>query len=164
MNIEPLLAFFSGVGVTLVSALVANMLTRQRERRRVVEERRFEIYMKLMELYGSYFWFSAAEIRREPVPEDIRRRCRDLAWQIADMLRSADEVDYLEDILDATLGPGFGTARERYEAMGRLLDRLGQRVNPRYSKKIREISEANLARFGSGGSSNAPGATSFFQA
>ena len=39
------LAFFSGVGISLVSALVANILTRRRERRRVVEERRFKIYM-----------------------------------------------------------------------------------------------------------------------
>jgi hypothetical protein len=162
MTVDPLIAFFSGVGVSLVGALVANLLTRKRERWRVVEERRFEIYMKLMELYGSYFWFSAAEMRKEPVPDEIRQKCRDLAWQIADLLRSADEVDFLEDILDVTLGPRYATAKERYEAMGQLLERLGRRVNPRYVRKIREISEANIMAFGAGGRSNAPGATSVF--
>jgi len=159
MTISPLLAFFSGVGVSLVGALVAHILTRQRDRRRVVEERRFEIYMKLMDLRGMYFWFTTAEFHRKPISDEIRRKCRDLSWQIADMLRAADEVEYLEGILDVLMGPGFQTARERYDAMSKLLDRLGSRVNPRYAKKIREISEANLMTLGSGGSSNAPGAT-----
>ena len=159
---NPLVAFFSGVGVSLVAALVANILTRSRERQRIVEERRFEIYMKLMDLYGQYFWFTVAEIHRETVREEVRLKSRDLAWQIADMLRSADEVEYLPDILDVMLGPGFATAAERYEAMGRLLDSLGKRINPRYAKKIREISEANVRAFGTGGRSNAPGAPSSF--
>lgn len=157
---DPLVGFLSGVGVSLVGALLANILTRRRERRRMVEERRFQIYMKLMDLYGSYFWFTVAEVHRETVRPEIRQKCRDLAWQVADLLRCADEVDFLEDILNITLGPDFATARERYEAMGVLLDRIGKRVNPRYAKKVREISEANLRIVVAGGSSNAPGATS----
>jgi hypothetical protein len=43
--------------------------------------------------------------------------------------------------------------------MSKLLDRLGSHVNPRYAKKIREISEASVTTLGSGGNSNAPGAT-----
>lgn len=154
-----LLAFFSGVGVSLVGALVAHILTRRRERRRIVDVRRFEIYMKLMELHGMYFWFTTAEFHRKPVSDDVRRKCRDLSWQIADMLRAADEVEFLEAILDVLMGPGFPTAAERYDAMSKVLDGLGRRVNPRYSKKIRQISEANIATLGSGGGSNAPGAT-----
>jgi hypothetical protein len=158
MNTDQVLAFFSGVGVSLVGALATNILTRRRERRRVVEERRFEIYMKLMELHSSYFWFTVAEFHREVLSDEICRRCQDLAWQIADMLRSADEVEFCEQILEITLGSTFGTATERHEAMGQLVDRLGRKVNPKYSKKIRQISEANIRLLGSGGSSNAPGA------
>jgi hypothetical protein len=161
LGVDPLLAFLSGVGVSLFGALVANILTRHRDRRRVVEERRFDIYMKLMELHSSYFWFTVAEVHRESVKAAIRQKCRDLSWQCADMLRSADEVDFLDEILDVTLSPRFTTAVERYEAMGNLLDRLGKRVNPRYARKIREMSQANLEQLGRGSQSNAPGATSF---
>lgn len=159
MNISPILAFLSGVLVTLVGALVAHVLTRRRERQRIVEERRFQIYMKLMELHGTYFWFTTAEVHKKPVSDEIRLKCRDLSWQIADMLRTADEVEDLEDILDVLMGPGFPTAVARYDAMSKLIDRLGDRVNPRYAKKIREISAANLAKIGAGRESNAPGAT-----
>jgi len=152
------LGFVTGVGVSLVGVLVANILTRRRERRHVVEERRFEIFMKLMDLHSSYFWFTVAELHKEAVPAETRRVCHALAWQIADMLRAVDEVEFLEQTLAVTLGPTFGTAAERYEAMGRLIDQLGIKVNPRYAKKIREISEANIRLLGSGGSSNAPGA------
>jgi hypothetical protein len=157
VTISPLLAFFSGVGVSLVGALIAHVLTRERDRRRVVEEGRFEIYMKLIELLGMYFWFTSAEVHRDPVPDEIRRKCRDLSWQIADLLRAADEVEYVEEILDVLMNPGFQTARERYDAMSKLLDRLGNRVNPRFAKKMRAIGEANLKTLASGGSSNAPG-------
>lgn len=153
------IGFLSGVGVSIVGAVIADILARRREQRRIVEERRFGIYMKLMEIYGSYFWFTVAEMQGEQVGSEVRRRCRDLAWQCADMLRSADEVDYLEDILDVTLGPRFSTARERYDAIGQLLDRLGKRVNPRYARKIREISSENVANLAAGGHLNAPGAT-----
>jgi len=156
---SPILAFFSGVGVALVGSLVAHMLTRRREQQRIVEERRFLIYMKLIDLYGSYFWFTTAEVHRKPVSDEIRLKCRELSWQIADMLRSADEVDELEDILDVLMGPGFPTAVACYDAMSKLLDRLGRRLNPRYTKKIREISAANLAKLGARTNSNAPGAT-----
>lgn len=148
------------MGVSLVGVLAASVLTKKRERQRFIEDRRFEIYMKLMELHGQYFWFTAAEMHHEPVRSEIRRRAFSLAWQIADALRSADEVEYLEDILEVTLAPSFATARERYDAMNRILERLGRRVNPRYARKIREISEANISLLGSGRDSNAPGSTS----
>lgn len=157
---EPALGFLSGVGVTLTGALIAHVLTRRRERRKLVDERRFEIYMKLMDLNSQYFWIASAEVRGQPASPEARRNCRDLAWQIADILRAADEVEFLEDILDITFGPGYPTAAKRHDAMGALLDRMGERgVNPRYARKIREISKANVLSLGSGARSNAPGAT-----
>jgi hypothetical protein len=152
-----LIGFFSGVGVSLVGALLATFFTRRRERRRVVEERRFEIYMKLIDLQSSYFWFTIAELHQQPVSDDTRKRCHEIAWQIADMLRSADEVDFLEQILEVTLGSNFVTATQRDEVMGKLIDQLGSKINPRYTKKIREISDANVRLRASGRSSNAPG-------
>jgi predicted adenine nucleotide alpha hydrolase (AANH) superfamily ATPase len=157
LNVDALTGFLIGVGVSLTGAIVANILARNRERRRIVEERRFAIYMKLMELYGSYFWSMAAELKSEPAKGEICERCRDLAWQINDMLRSVDEVEFLEDVLDVTLGPSFSSAQERYKKMGSLLERMGNRVNPRYAKKIRDINEANLQNIAAGGRSNAPG-------
>jgi hypothetical protein len=155
-----LIGFASGVGVSVVGAILANWFSRKRDRRKAVEERRFEIYKKLMDLYGSYFRFTTAEFHGKPVEPEIRQRCRKLAWECADLLRSADEVDFLDEILDVIfLDPGFRTATERYEVMGRLVDRLGIRINPRYQAKIRRISEANLRSSASGVPSNAPGDT-----
>ena len=53
-SVEPAFVFLSGVGVTLTGALIAHMLARRRERRKLVDERRFEIYMKLMDLNSQY--------------------------------------------------------------------------------------------------------------
>jgi hypothetical protein len=157
---EPVVGFLSGIGVSLIGALTSYALTKYRERRRLVDERSFEIYMRLLDVYGSYFWFMTAEMNKEPVPKEVRKRCHDLSWQIADMLRAADEIDPIEKILDVLLGPAFETAKERYDEMGRVIDQLGRRINPRYTSKIRKISEENMRTLGIGRSSNAPGATS----
>jgi hypothetical protein len=69
---EQLIGFVSGVGVSLFGALLATILTRRRERQRTVEERRFEIYMKLMDLHSNYFWFTVAELRKTEVSADSR--------------------------------------------------------------------------------------------
>lgn len=111
-----------------------------------------------MDLHSSYFWFTVAESHGEEVPVDARRNCCALAWQISDLLRATDDADFVDQILDVTLSSRFGTASERYAEMGRVLDLMGQRVNPRYSKKIREIGDANLQTSVSSRSSNAPGA------
>jgi hypothetical protein len=167
VTVSPLLVFFSGVGVSLVGTLLAHFLTRERERRRIVEDRRFEIFMKLMDLLGVYWWFTTAEFHRKPVSDEVRRKCRKLSWQIADLLRAADDIEDLEQILDVLMGPSFPTAKERYDAMSMLIDRLGSRVNPRYAKKIRQISEANIRQLRDVGisdlgairDSNVPGST-----
>jgi hypothetical protein len=156
---DALIGFISGVGVSLTGALVANLLTRIREHHKFIEDKQFKIYMMLMELYGSYFGFTTAEFHHETVSIDIRNRCRSLAWQIADILREAAEVEFLDEILDVLFGPSFTTATERYTAMGQILDKIGLCVNPRYSHKIQEISKRNLKALTSGSKSNAPGNT-----
>jgi hypothetical protein len=153
-----LLGFFSGIGVSVLGAWWANTLTRRRERKRLVQDRRLEIYMKLMNLHSKYFWFSTSELHKEEVPPEVRRECYGLAWQVADILRSIDEFEFLEETMEVIFGPSFDTAQERHKAMGKLLDQLASTVNPRYSQKIGQISEVNLRLLGSGGSSNAPGA------
>ena len=155
---ETLLAFLGGVGVTLTGALIANALTRQRERPKIVEERLFQINFLLMELSEQYFWIASNELHSITTTPEINRRCRDLAWRIADKLRAADELEFLEDILDVLFAPGYDTATKRHDAMIALLNRMEKRVNPRYARKIQEISNANIILRGSGGDSNSPGA------
>jgi len=156
-NIQ-LLSFASGVGVSLVAAFVANLLAKEREKTKQLEERRFQIYMKLMELYTSYLLLTVDELHKKEARGDLKQKCFKLSWEIADLLRVADDIEFLEDILDVILANKFGTAKERLVEMKRLLDRMGKLVNPRYAKKIREISMRPTLNFPNETVSNAPGA------
>jgi hypothetical protein len=156
---ELLIAFVIGVGVTLTGAFIAHLLTRSRERRKLIEERRFEIYMKLMDLNSQYFWIASAEVRGEPAPQTAREKCRELSWRIADMLRAADEVEFLDETLDILFASNYPSAAKRHDAMGALIDKMGQRINPRYARKFHDISMVNMQLLASGARSNAPGAT-----
>jgi hypothetical protein len=141
-----LLGLVSGVLLAFVAAYVTAVFERRRERRAKVEETRFRIYMKLMDLHSRYFWLASAEMRREEPPTGTRPKLQELAFEISDELRSADQVEKLEEILDVLFcEPAYDTAMKRYHAIQALLDQLGKQVNPRFAKKIREISEKNVS-------------------
>jgi hypothetical protein len=141
-----LLGLISGVLLAFVGAYVTAVFERRRERRAKVEETRFRIYMKLMDLHSWYFWLASAEMRKEEPATGTRPKLQELAFKISDELRSADEVEKLEEILDVLFcEPAYDTAMKRYHAIQSLLDELGSQVNPRFAKKIREIGERNVS-------------------
>lgn len=157
------LAFVGGIATTLTGALIGHTLTTRREHNKQIAERRFEIYMRLIELKSLYFWFTTAEFHREQVSDDIRQRAHDLTWKLSDMLRAADQIEYLNEIMDVMFSPSFSTAVERDEAMGKVIDRLGDLVNPRYAKRIKTYGTENALRAVAGHhGSNAPGAPRAF--
>lgn len=141
-----LLGLISGVLLAFVGAYAAAVFERRRERQAKVEEARFRIYMKLMDLHSWYFWLASAEMRNEEPAPGARARLQELAFKISDELRSADEGEKLEEILDVLFcETAYGTALKRYHAIQALLDDLGKQVNSRFAKKIREIAERNVA-------------------
>ena len=155
----PLLGFLGGIAVALIGAIAAYLLQRRLERRNRIESERFQVYMGLMELHGLYFGVQAAELNGDSVPKDTRMKVRELAWQISDRLRSADDVDDLDRILEVLLSSGYGSAQDRYQAIEQLLRDLGDKVNPRYAAAVRQLSEGNVRRTAKGirPSSNTPG-------
>jgi hypothetical protein len=152
-----ILSFVAGILVTLVGAMLAHLLERQRDRHRRLRSRQHSLYMALLEIHQLYFFASSAEMKKIALPQEIRARLHALAWKTADMLRESDDVTHLEETLDVLLGSGFRTATDRYDAMSSLIDRMGARVNPRYMARIRKISDENVKRMATGSVSNAPG-------
>jgi hypothetical protein len=147
--------FASGIAVTLVGALITTFLQRRHERRRRIEEGRFRVYMKLMELHSFYFFASSAEVRQQELSVDIRERIRSLAREIADMLRSADELREVPQLLRILMSMDFPSAQTRYREMAEVLNSLGQFVNPRYSTAARAIGDGNVHGMSAGGAGRA---------
>jgi hypothetical protein len=111
--------FASGIAVTLVGALMATFLQRRHERRRRIEEGRFHIYMKVMELHSFYFLVSSAEVRQENVDPDLRKRIRSIAGEIADMLRSHDELREVPRLRPHPYGDGLHIRSRSIQGYGR---------------------------------------------
>jgi hypothetical protein len=143
--------FASGIAVTLIGALAATFLQRRHERRRRIEEGRFRVYMKFMELYSYYFFVSSAEVRQESVDADLRKRIRSLAGEIADMLRSNDELREIPQLVRILMGMDYPSAAARYRDMGEVLDSLGRSANPRYLTAARALGEDNIRDMAAGG-------------
>ncbi len=150
-----LVGFASGVGVTLIGALITTVLQRRHERRRRIEEGRFRVYMKLMELHSFYFFASSAEVRHQELSSDVRERIRSLASELADMLRSADELREVPLLLRILMSMDYPSAQARYRDMGQVLDSLANSVNPRYSTAARAIGDGNVQDMSAGGAGRA---------
>jgi hypothetical protein len=101
--------------------------------------------MLLLELHGFYFWITSAELRGEVPPDSVPVRARQIAMQIADKLREADDVEHLEEILTVLMAEdAFETANKRSEALDAVIDKLGNKVNPHYAEVVRRISDENV--------------------
>ncbi len=136
---QAILGFISGVVVAWVSALIAHSLQVMREHRNRLRQQEFEIYMMLLELNGLYFWYTASEVHREPVKPELRAKARDISWRILDKLRQADEMEDGDELIHVLLSEDFESAVKRSDAMEALTKRIGERINPRYNAKIKEL-------------------------
>lgn len=138
------LGFFGGVLAALIGGLIASIVQRVNERRKEKSAARLAVYFLLLELNQQYFWIASAESSGQDPPEEMLVTCRKTAWQIADKLRSFDNVEHLEEILLILFSSSIPTANERAKRLDRLLESYGQLVNPDYAMVIRKISGENL--------------------
>jgi hypothetical protein len=151
--------FLSAIGLAVITAIVTADVERRSARRARVEDARFQIYMKLLDLYNLYFWVASKEIHGEEVRPEMKDQIRAVSWQINDQLRAADEVEHMPEILNVVLSTHFESAADRHRAIDEVVKKLGETVNPRYAEAVRQISEGNLLRLAAGkrGSDTTPG-------
>ena len=141
----PLIGFASGVGVSIVAAVIGAALEQRGERPRRRERAAFNVYMQLLDLNGSYFWIASNELHGIAPSPEVEKKVRDLAWRIADALRKCDEIPYMDEIIRILMNESaYASANDRAKALDMLLEKLGAVVNPRYMKAIGAASVSNL--------------------
>ena len=147
--LQTLIAFASGVSVTLIGAIIGYLFQHRIEKQRRIKETQFQVYMKLLDIYNLYFWVTSLKLEEVQISPEHKRSIRNSAWQIADLLRSEDSVLYTENILRVLMSDEYPTAIARHEEMGAILNKFGSLVNPRYQRVIKSISKDNLTKFSS---------------
>ena len=154
-----IIGFLSGIGVSVFSAIVTNIIQKRNNAEQIKEEIRFEVYMKLMEIYSLYWSICVAESQNEECDPQRKIKLWDLSWQVADSIRECDNIEYVEDIINVLFNHNFKLAKDRYNEMKKILKKLGDKVNPKYNKIMIRISDENYKYLEQNftGSSNAPG-------
>jgi len=113
------------------------------EKKKTIEKLRFDVYMKLMELNGCYFWLASSEKIKEPINQEIKYKADMKAWEIADLLRLTEKLSQTQSILESIFLEK-NTFNKRRELVSLLLEELGNEINPKYSKIMKEISNENI--------------------
>lgn len=66
--------------------------------------------------------------------------------RIRDKLREADDIKHLEEILTVLMSEdAYNTASDRFRALDAVIDRIGDSVNPHYTKLAKRISDDNVS-------------------
>ena len=147
---QALIGFLSGIGVSLFTIMATTMWQRRTEKNNKIEKISFTVYMKLLNLYNQYFWVASGEIYRSRIDEYIEKKIRTEAWEIADLLRCENDINLLNDILKVLMSNDYDSASVRHDHMNKIIDELGMKVNPKYTKTIRTISETNVKNIANG--------------
>jgi len=108
-----------------------------------------------MELHSFYFFASSAEVRHQELSADVRQRIRSLAGELADMLRSTDELQEVPQLLRLLMSMDYPSAEARYRDMGQVLESLAKSVNPRYASAVRALGAGNVQAMSAGGAARA---------
>lgn len=153
------LGFLGGLLTALIGGLIASIAQRHNEARKRKEEARLEIYFRLMELSSYYFWVASADLQGTPPPNEMIERSREVALKTAEKLRTFDQVEFLDEILEVLFDANISSANERARKLDALIEKYGKLVNPTYSKYITAISRSNVRSLGLGTESKsyAPG-------
>jgi H+/gluconate symporter-like permease len=142
---------FPNMGLTFVTGLLIGILVsaageyfrRLSERKETQRELLFQVYMMLMELNGIHFWIASSEVRREEPNPEHAKKFHDTGWRIADLLRQIDKLPLAPAILEAMFSLKFPDETQRAQEIERLLESLGEQVNPRYDTAIKKITRDN---------------------
>lgn len=156
--IELVIAFVSGILLTFTGALLSRYFQNRTDINKRKEATRFKVYMNLLDIHSNYFWVFTSELHNEELRAEVKHRLNELAWKTADLLRENDGLEYQDEIMDVLFYEGIDTARERYQMIQSLTDKLGKIVNPKYNRKIGRISLDNIDSIAERGigKSNAP--------
>src|SRR5579862_3346952 len=130
-----------GLLTGILLAIVGVYLHRLNDKRKKHEEMLFRIYMRLFDLHGRHFWIYSQEASGRQLGPAPGARFNKVRWRIADLLRQADHLPEVPEILRAMFSLSrFASEKARHEEIGRLMDVLGARINPRYNKAMQDIS------------------------
>jgi hypothetical protein len=100
--------------------------------------------MKLLNLSSSYFWVTTREFHGEEVDFDLKKKIRNEAWQIADLLRFEDSFSYTEKLLRVLMSDDYKNSIARYDEMREIINKIGSFVNPKYQNAVGKIGQKNL--------------------
>ena len=141
-----------GILGTLLGVIISHVLTIHHDKNKKTDEILFNVYMKLHDIHGDYFWISAEDCGQSKVGQEIRDRLRKTSWQIADELRKIDDLPIIEDILCVLMAidpDKYPNTLERYKQIDLVIDKLSNYINPNYQRIIENISNKNILIQGS---------------
>lgn len=138
------LGFVTGVVITLIGAWVNISLSKKSDDNSKLKSAEYEMYLKLGDLYNSYFWFASNELRGKETGKDEAAECYKVAMELARLLHKNENTDFSKDLLRILYDETYDNYMSRWKDMERLSDEMAKKVAPVHRKYLSSIDEANM--------------------
>lgn len=133
-----------GILSALLGAAGAWLTQRHLENDRKMRATRFEIYRRLLALNESYFYVASSVIYGERPPQAELSKCHTVSLEIADLLRSHDKLDYVEELAAVLFDESIPSSNERANRITELVDKYAALSNSTFDSEMRKISRSNV--------------------
>ena len=133
----------AGAFVAVVAAWAGAYYQRRKDRAQSVDRALQTLYERLLDLQSAHFWVVSGEIRRKKVNPQTLAEVERLRYTIGDLLRQSPGVAEQERVLKVLFGMTYGSAMDRGQALSKIVDRVGRRVNPRHARAMRRVMQEN---------------------
>ncbi len=141
-----IIGFLVGILATVISDRIGLSFREKIDEKKYRAKVLFNIYMKLIELKSCYWMLHMAEIHNESRNLKKANDAYNLKWIILDEIRTVKNIPYMYEILDVIHSNRFATVKEKYEAIVKLVDKVGHKVNPIFDELMSKIEKNDLSR------------------
>jgi hypothetical protein len=142
--IELVVAFVSGIIVTLLGAWLNIFLNNREKKAYKLHDAEYEMFLKLGELNNWYFWLASNEVRNRENEQEIFDECYELARDLAKSLHQHEETEFAEELMKVLYDESYTSFNERYKQMCALSKRMADKLSPVHRKYLSSLEESNL--------------------
>lgn len=142
--IELLVAFVSGVIVTLLGAWLNIFLNNRDKKAYKLHDAEYEMFLKLGELNNWYFWLASNETRNRENKQEIFDECYELARDLAKRLHQYEETEFAEELMKILYEESFESFNDRYRRMCALAEKMADKLSPIHRRCLSSFQESNL--------------------
>jgi len=125
-----IIGFLSGVVLSIFTAFINFRLSRKPDEYKALVKSKYEIYLKLNDLYNWYFWLVTNELHNKETDKETIETIHNIAVNLARELHKNENSEFTEKLLRILYDESYETFDARWKHISKLSEKLATKLLP----------------------------------